>query len=135
MLGFLAGHSERRHVHQHEVVVRAARNDPSALLGESGRQQLGVGDRLTLVVAVFIGRGELEGHRLGGDDVHQRTALDPGEDALVHGLAQVLAAEDETAARAAQGLVRGRCHDVRVAEWARVKSRRDEAGDVGHIHE
>jgi hypothetical protein len=105
-----------------------------ALLGERGGQQLGVDDRLALVVAVLVGGGELEGHGLGGDDVHQRAALGAGEDALVDGLAQVLAAEDQAAARAAQGLVSGGRDDVGVAERARVEAGRDESGDVGHVH-
>ena len=45
------------------------------------------------------------------------------------------AAEDQAAARPAQGLVRGGRDDVRVRERARVDARRDEARDVGHVDE
>src|SRR5450756_2121782 len=93
MLRLTAGHAQRRNVDQHEVVVRAAGDNASALLTERGRQHLGVDHCLALIVAELVCVGELEGRGLGGDDVNQRAALRTREDALVNGLAQVLAAD------------------------------------------
>ena len=66
-----------------------------------------------------------EGHGLGGDDVHQRAALQAGEDRRVDLLGDVLVVgEDHAAARAAQGLVRGGGDDMGVRERARMQRRR-----------
>ncbi|KAG1241982.1 hypothetical protein G6F65_023241 [Rhizopus arrhizus] len=48
----------------------------------------------------------LERHGLAGDDVHQRTALDAGEDRRVDDLLVLGLHHDDAAARAAQRLVR-----------------------------
>ena len=83
--------------------------------------------------------GQLEGDGLGGDDVHQRPALDAREDAscrsprrgvpLTAGKSaavdpggQLQPAEDQPAARPAQGLVGRRRDDVGVGERARVEA-------------
>ena len=76
----------------------------------------------------------MEGHRLGGDDVLERAALDAGEDLAVDRLGVRLAAEDQAAARAAQGLVGGGGDDVGVRHRGGVQPGRDQAGDVGHVH-
>src|ERR1035437_2035534 len=135
VLGLFARHAEGRDVHEHQVVVGAAGDDTGALFGQGLRQELRVGDRLALVLAVLLGCGELQGHGLGRDDVHQRAALRPGEDALVDGFAQALAAEDQTAARATESLVGSGRDDVSVREWAGVQPRRDEPCDMRHVHE
>ncbi len=156
MLGFLAGHAERRHVDEHQVVVRAAGNDPGALGGERLGHDPGVLDGPALVLAERLLGGQLERHGLGGDDVHQRTTLGPREDVAVdrggqragRGTAldrrespgvelgrKVAAAEEQPAARPAQRLVRRRRHQVGVRERAGVDARGDEASDVGHVDE
>ena len=56
VLGLLAGHPERRHVDEHEVVVRAARDDAGAQAGEGLGHDLGVRDRPPLVVAERLAR-------------------------------------------------------------------------------
>ena len=62
-------------------------------------------------------------------------ALDAREDRLVHGRAQVGARERDAAARPAQGLVGGGRDQVRVRERAGMEAGRDQARDVGHVHE
>ena len=75
-----------------------------------------------------------ERHRLGGDDVHQRAALHAGEDGRVDLLGEVLlVGEDHGAARAAQGLVRGRGDDVRVRERRGMRAAGDQPGEVRHV--
>ena len=75
-----------------------------------------------------------EGDRLGGDDVHQRAALHAGEDGRVDLLLPVLLAQDETAARAAQRLVRRRGDEVGERHRADVLARGHQPRDVGHVH-
>ncbi len=77
------------------------------LLRQGGGEGLGIFDDLLLVGLELRLQRLLEGHRLGGDDMHQRPALDAGEDVAVERLGKLFAAEDHAAARAAQGLVGG----------------------------
>ncbi len=70
-----------------------------------------------LLVGLPLGlHGLGEGHRLGRDDVHQRAALDAREVHLVDGLGPLGAAQDDPAARAAQGLVGGGGDEVAVGD-------------------
>ena len=59
----------------------------------------------------------------------------PGNTCGVDLLGQVgVAAEDEAAARAGEGLVHGAGDDIRVRDRARVQAGGDQAGEVGHVH-
>ncbi len=146
------GDAERGHVHEREVVVRAATDQARTCSCDGLRQHAGIDDRPCLVLAEALCLGELEGHRLRGDDVHQRSALHPGEDRLVHCrregvLAQgrevraidapreVRAREHEAAARATERLVRRGGHEVGMREGTGVQPGRHESGEVGHVHE
>ena len=81
-----------------------------------------------------LGPGRLgEGHRLGRDDVLERSALEAGEDGAVDLLGQVGPAQDGAAAGAAQRLVGGQRHHVGHADRARVGTAGDEAGRVGGV--
>ena len=75
----------------------------------------------------------LEADGLGGDDVHQRPALDAGEHRAIEVLGELLAAEHHAAARPAQRLVRGRRDEIGVRHRARMLAGGDEAGDVRHV--
>ena len=59
------------------------RDEAGAGRGERLGEDARVLDRAGLVRAEVLGLGEVERHGLGRDDVHQRAALDAGEDALV----------------------------------------------------
>ena len=113
--------------------VGAAGEDRDAAGFEAGGEGLGVGDRLPLAGAEGLGGGDLQGHRLGGDRVHQRPALLAGEDRFVDRFRVLLAAEDHAAARAAEGLVDRRRDDVGVLDRVGVLAGGDEAGEVGHV--
>ena len=102
---------------------------PARALGQRGR----VGDDLRGVLAELRLRRLGEGHRLGGDDVLERAALEPGEHRAVDLLGQVRAAQDGAAARAAQRLVGGEGDDVGHPDRARVGAAGDEAGRVGGV--
>ena len=76
-----------------------------------------------------------ERDRLGGDDVHQRAALQTGEHGRVELLAQVeVVAQDHPAARATERLVGRRGDDVGVGQRRRVDAASDhEPGEMGHV--
>ena len=100
-------------------------------LGEGGGvvdDAPGVGRELRL-------RGLVQGDRLGGHDVRQRPA-EHERAAAVDGVGELGVAQHQAAARAAQGLVRGRGHDVGVADRVEVAGEDlagDEPGEVRHV--
>jgi hypothetical protein len=67
--------------------------------------------------------------------VDEWTALLAGEDAPVHALREVLGAEDEAGAGAAEGLVGGGGDHVRVRHGRGMHAAGDEAREVCHIDE
>ena len=132
-VGLLAGDAQRAHVDEHQVVVGPAGDDRGARLDQRRGEGLRVRHRLRRVALELGAHRLLEGDRLGGDDVLERPALQRGEDGLVDRLGEVRVAEDHPAARAAQRLVGGGAHDVRVRHRARVHPGRHEAREVGHV--
>ncbi len=88
---------------------------------------------LRLVSAKLLGLRLPQRHRLGGDDVHQRSALDAGEDGAVDVLGELGLAQDHAGARTAQRLVRGGGDEVAVRHRRRVLPRRHQAGDVRDV--
>ena len=131
--GGLARDLERTKVDKHHVAFSVAGNDAQAALDELFGHGSGVLHHLLAVDLEGRVKGFAEGHGLGGDDVHERTALHAREDGGVDLLLKVGTAEDEAAARTAERLVRGRRHDVGVAERGRVDAGGDEARIVGHV--
>ena len=67
-------------VDQHHVVVRAAGDQAPALLREHPGKRLGVGDYLAGVLGELRPGRLGQGDCLGEDVVHERPALEPGED-------------------------------------------------------
>ncbi len=104
---------------------------PSASVAGEG---LRVVDDVLGIVAERGPEGLAQRNRLGRDHVHQRPALDAGEDRRVDLLADlVVHREDHAAARAAQRLVRGGGDDVRVRQRARVHLAGDQPGEMRHV--
>jgi len=100
------------------------------ILGEHG----GIGDHALLVALEGRTQRLAKGHGLGSDNVHERTALNAGENLAVQGFAHIFCRQNHAAARTAQGLVRGGGGDVGVRKWALVQTGGHKAGDVGHIY-
>ena len=117
------------------MVIRSAADQVDAAGHQRVREDCGVLHDLRLIVLEFIVQRLAEGHRLGGDDVHQRTALGAREHGAVYLLRDLLVVgEDDAAARSAHGLVGGHGDHVRVGQRIRVLSAGHQASDVGHIH-
>ena len=88
-------------VDQEHVAVGAARDDAQAALGEHRGHGARVVQHL-LLVGLELGLERLaERHRLGGDDVHQRPALQAREDRAVDGFFE-LASSRKSCRRAAR---------------------------------
>ncbi|QTK78950.1 hypothetical protein AT6N2_C1164 [Agrobacterium tumefaciens] len=121
-------------VNQHQVVVSAAGDDIEAAFDQGFSQRLGVLDDLCRIVLELRLQRFTEGNSLGGDDVHQRAALEAREDGGVELLRQILVVgEDHAAARAAQRLVRGGGRNMAMRERRGMLATGDETGDVRHI--
>ncbi len=126
-------------VHQDQVHVGAAVDHGDACRGDVvaeepfGEQLRSLQDAF-LAFLEFGGAGELESHGLGGDDMLQRAALLAGEHGAVDLAGVLFLGEDDAAARAAEGLVRGGGDDVGVRHRVGVQPGGHEAGEVRHIH-
>ena len=117
------------------MIVRAPRQESEAAAQERIRQRLGVDHDLPLVVAEGGGRGLVQRDRLGGDHVHQGTALVAREDRTVDRLRILLAEQDHAAPRAAQRLVGGGGDEVGVRHGRGMKACGHQAGEVRHVGE
>ena len=96
--------------------TRGVRDHRGGVVGELGPQRLAEGDRL------------------GGDHVHQRAALQAGEDRRVDLLGdRLVVGQDHAAARAAQRLVGGGGDHVGVRQRVGVLAAGDEAGEMRHV--
>ena len=115
------------------MVVGAAAHDPEAAVLHGLAHRLTVlhdlrGVRLHLRLHPFT-----EADGLGRNDVLERTALHAREDGGVERLGVLRLAQNETAARSAKRLVRGRGDEIRVRNGRFMRAARDKAGDMRHI--
>ncbi len=115
------------------MVVGAAGHERVAALGQRGGQRLRVAHDLRGVVAEFRPRRLAQRHRDRGGRVVVRAALQAGEDGAVGRLGVFGVRHDHRAARAAQGLVRGRGDHRGVTDGRRVRAAGDQAGDVRDV--
>ena len=134
-LGVATGEPAGVQLDEEQMIVGAAADDAKAMFGNGRGQGSGVDHDLLLILAEFGVRGFFEANRLCGDGVNERAALGSGESDAVEFLGVLRLAEDESAARAAQSLVRGGGNEIGVRQRAGMHSGGDQAGDVGHVHE
>src|SRR5690606_21806422 len=100
------------------------------MIGEGGS----VFDDLLLVLFESGLQCLVEADRLGRDDMHERAALNAGENHGVDLFRKILViGENETAAGTAQALVGCRRDKVGVLERRRMNPGGDESGNVGHV--
>ena len=90
-------------------------------------------DHLFLVRHELGLHGLQEADCLGGQHVHQRSALRAREDVLIDFLAILFARQNHAGARSAERLVRGSGDDMRMAEGGGVDAARDQTGEMGHV--
>ena len=114
--------------------VGAAGDDIEAAFHQGFGQHHRVGAHGFLVGLELGAQGLAEGHGLGGDDVHQRAALNAGEDGRVDLFRDIrVVGQDHAAARAAQGFMGGGGGHMRVREGGGMLARRYQTGKMGHI--
>src|SRR6185437_4737335 len=131
--GLAAEHAFDEDIDQHQVSVGAAGNDAIAFGHEGFGERLGVGDDLFCVVFKFGLKRFFEGDGLARDDVNERAALLAWKHAAIDAGSEILLAEDQSGARAAQGFMRGGGDDVRVRYWRGMHARGNQAGEMSHV--
>ena len=107
---------------------------PHILLQQAVREDLCALNGALLTVLERVRCGDLERGSLRSDYMHERAALLAGEHCGVNLLLQLLGAEDEAGAGAAQGLVHGGGDHVCVRDGVRVQTRSHQAREVSHVH-
>ena len=118
------------------MVVGAAADDIDAAGDQLFSEGCRIGNHLLAVGLERRLQRFPEGHSLGSDHVLQRAALAAREHGLIELFGELgIAAEDQAAAGAAQGLVGGGGHHIAMGHRAGMHSSGHEAGDVGHIGE
>ena len=113
LLGVLPRDIAAGEVHQQEMRLGTARDEPEAAGEQRGGERLRVPQDLLLIGTPFRRERLAEGDGLARNHVHQRPALDAGHDGLVERLRVRGSAHHHAAARTAQRLVRGGRHPVR----------------------
>ncbi len=121
-------------VHQHEVVVGAAGDDVEAVGAQRFRKRLSVFDDVLRVDLEVRPQRFRERHRLGGDHMHQRPALQAREDRRIQLLGDdLVVGQDQAAARTAQRLVGGGGGDVGIGHRRGMHAARDQTREVRHV--
>ena len=131
--GFFAGDLLGAQVHQHHMALSAAADDAQSASSQSFCHDLGVLHHLGLVVFELRLHGFFERHGFCRDDVHQRAALQTGEDGAVDRFFVFGLHQDDAAAWAAQALVGGGGHHVSMRHRVGILARGDQACVVGHV--
>jgi hypothetical protein len=89
----------------------------------------------TRVYLEFRPQGLAERDRFGGDDVHQRPALQTGKDRRIDLLCDLgVVCQHHAAARPAQCLVRRHRYDMRVSKRIGMCAAGNETGEMCHVH-
>ena len=97
---------------------------------------MGIGDDPLAVINKRRLEGFTESHGLGGDDVLQGASLGAGENGLVEAFAELsIAAEDQAAPRAPQGLMGGGGDHMTVGNGVWMDTGSHQTGDVGHVRQ
>ena len=129
----LSGELLGAEIAEHQVRVGPSGDEAQAAFDQPDRQRLRVVEDPLLVFLEFRPERLPERHRLGGDDVLERSALDAWEHVGIDRFRVLLLAEDEPAARAAQRLVGSGRHRVGERHRRRVQPDRDHSGDVRDV--
>ncbi len=123
-------------IHQHQMIVRAARYDPDIPLLQSSAQRLRIVDHALLIFLKGRLQRLLEADSLCCDHVHERAALRTGENSLIEiiFICHFLTGHDHAAARAAECLVCRRRSHVGIRNRTRMQAGGHKSRDMGDIH-
>ncbi len=137
--GFLGGvalHALRAQVNEHHMRVGATGDDIETALDQLISERLRVLDDLFLIAFEFGAECLAKCDRFACNHMHQRTALNAGEDGGVAFLCnRFIVRQDHTAPWATQCLVCCGGRDMRMREGRGVKTRCHKSGKVRHIDE
>ncbi len=136
MLGLFSGNTLADEINKHEVIVRTAGNHIKAAIHETFAKSLAVS--YDVLCIFFEGRLKsfLEANSLSGDHVHERTALDSGEECLVELVlgSKFFGRKNDTAARSAECLVSGGCNNVSIRNGRLMCTAGNKTCDMSHIN-
>ena len=104
------------------MIIGAPTDQPVAIAFHSFGQSAAVSDHLLLVGFKAGLRCFLETDRLGGNHVHERPALDTGENLRIDLLGVFFRTEDQASARSPQSFVRRGGDEVGMAHGAWVQA-------------
>ena len=117
------------------MVIGAAGHDINAARLQSAGKCLSIGHHGTNIISEGRLQRLAKRHCLGRNDVHQRPSLKARKQGRIHFLADgSIIAQDHTAARPAQSLVRGAGNYMGVRQGARMSADRDQASDMRHVN-
>ena len=118
------------------MVVGSSRNDLDASVHQSLAEGLCIIDNSLLVNLEIIAERLLEADCLRRDDVHQRAALNAGENCLVEIVLFIyrVAGKNHSSTGTAQRLVGRRGRNVRIGDGARMKTCCHKSRNVRHIY-
>ena len=131
--GVLAGQILGLQIDQEDMRFGAAGHDAQAAFDQHLAHHQRIGGNLFLVQLEVLAHRLLERHRLAGDDMHQRTALQAGKNRRVDRFLVLGLHQDDAAARAAQRLVCGGGDDIGMRYRIRIDPGGDQAGVMRHI--
>src|SRR5438270_973770 len=135
LLRFLPMNVFRAKIDKHEVIIGAARNDAVTVFGEPSRKSLGIDDDLTLIIAKLRLERFVKTNCFRRDHVHEWTALHSWKKHGVDLFRELLLAQDNAAAGAAQAFVRRSRNKLRVRNRAGVLPACHWPCDVRHVDE
>ncbi len=115
------------------MVVRSIGNKAEPEIFKLFRQCFRILNDLALVLFELFREGFLKSYSLGGNDMHEGTALGTREHTTSQNLGVPLLAHNQTAPGPPKGFVGGRGHKLADRYRCRVITRCDQTGDVGDI--
>ena len=89
---------------------------------------------LPLIHLEFLAGSLLECHCLGGNNMHQRAALNTGKNRRVQHFFKFCSGQDDPAARTAQRLVSGTGNKIGNTDWTRIYPCCDQASVMRHVN-
>ena len=108
--------TEIRQINQHQMIIRTAGNDLDPAAHQALAESLRVIHNVLLIGLEIVGQRFLEAYSLCSDHMHQRAALNAGEDCLIEVelIGSLLIAKDQAAPGSAKGLMGGGGHHIRI---------------------
>ena len=118
------------------MVVSTARNETEALCLQSFSKSLGIFNDIFRILSEVRLQSFAEGNSLSSNNVHQRAALQAGENRFIDFLCVFLiVGQNQTAARPTQGFMRSGSYNVSIGNRGRMQTCCNQTSNMCHINE